>query len=143
MAKPRLCARRSLPFCTGRLSRLMALQLAEEAAAASKPSGSGNNRAVPSATLTRITGRLSSLSEIFSSAFPALAHRRVHRQVRELRHRSAIGPLQIIFWKGSLMTNSTCRCYSVAAALLATAVLACCAQAQEELAPPQGKGHVV
>jgi len=41
------------------------------------------------------------------------------------------------------MTNSTCRCYSVAAALLATAVLACCAQAQEELAPPQGKGHVV
>jgi dienelactone hydrolase len=33
--------------------------------------------------------------------------------------------------------------FSVAAALLATAVFACCAQAQEEIAPPQGKGHVV
>jgi len=35
------------------------------------------------------------------------------------------------------------RGFSVAAALLATAVFACCAQAQEEIAPPQGKGHVV
>ena len=41
------------------------------------------------------------------------------------------------------MTNSTFRCFSIAAALLATALFVCCAQAQEEIAPPQGKGHVV
>jgi dienelactone hydrolase len=35
------------------------------------------------------------------------------------------------------------RGFPVAAALLATAVFACCAQAQQEIAPPQGKGHVV
>jgi len=35
------------------------------------------------------------------------------------------------------------RVFSVSAALLVMAVFACCAQAQEEIAPPQGKGHVV
>jgi dienelactone hydrolase len=41
------------------------------------------------------------------------------------------------------MTNSTFRSLPAAATLLALAVSASCAQAQEELAPPQGKGHVV
>jgi dienelactone hydrolase len=42
------------------------------------------------------------------------------------------------------MTNTTFRGFSIAAALLATAVFACCcARAQQEIAPPQGKGHVV
>jgi dienelactone hydrolase len=41
------------------------------------------------------------------------------------------------------MTNSTFRGLPVAAVLLALAMFASCAQAQEEIAPPQGKGHVV
>lgn len=41
------------------------------------------------------------------------------------------------------MTNSSFRGLSIAAALVAMAVFACRAQAQQEIAPPQGKGHVV
>jgi dienelactone hydrolase len=41
------------------------------------------------------------------------------------------------------MASSIFGGFSVAAALLAMAVFSSCAQAQEELVPPQGKGHVV
>jgi dienelactone hydrolase len=41
------------------------------------------------------------------------------------------------------MTKSSLRFVQVAASLLAAVLLAPCALAQEEIAPPQGKGHVV
>jgi dienelactone hydrolase len=61
--------------------------------------------------------------------------RKASLSIRAIANRSIPGK--------ELMTNSMFRDFSVAAALLATAVFACCAQAQEEIAPPQGKGHVV
>jgi len=41
------------------------------------------------------------------------------------------------------MTNLSLRLISVAASLLAAVLVAPCALSQEEIAPPQGKGHVV